>query len=92
MLSIFSAKKYITNFISCARSKPLHFVMVNVGMDLLLCKLNAYGTNKYGKMGYIYNTNHLSNRNPNSSMHFPLVSHLIYKTFATDESGKNESS
>ena len=39
--------------------------MVNVGMDLLLCKLNAYGTNKYGKMGYIYNTNHLSNRNPN---------------------------
>ena len=70
----------------------LHFVMLNMGMDILLCTLNAYSTNKYGKMGHNYNTNHLSNSLCNSSMHFPLVSHLIYKTFATNESGKKESS
>ena len=30
----------------------LHFVMLNMGMDILLCTLNAYSTNKYGKMGH----------------------------------------
>ena len=30
----------------------LHFVMLNMGMDILLCTLNGYYTNKYGKMGH----------------------------------------